>query len=930
MNYSGKLYSLAKRSKLNRIKGISIKFLLMCIIGLFVVFAVAMLGCSKNTPYLSNLNASAVSPIYTTYAASVDRSEFALDEGYEFHYYTPEKGINFTTDNAGELGLIFKIDNQWIYKSGEMYKAPVITTSYPDLVKYTYYPAEGVEVNASFFTYSSYTAVWEINITNNSTDKEIEILPFVKHNKGTFSRVENFNNYVFASHSEYPDGWVLQHKLPYHNVVRDLFYITDKSFESKIFNAENSGDYVLFNDASFKKKKAMHQFYGRIMSGGGDRTFPLRENMRLQVKIKGNDDIIITQNSPVWGNAEVINTSGLYRIELANLANLKDGDTCEFQFADLHSLAFAGFSEKIDVKETGNKRVDFKLSPYQLPQVPEGVRIEEDMLKWDKVDDNDIVYNIYERNYPKPFYRLVAKQKNEQFELKDTDKHKGYVVVAEKNGKRSLHSNEITTVKVIAFDDYLKTGISEENKLTENNLIAFSKIKTFKAGENYSFRMIRSVGEEKEKNQQLLIKAIEAEKLDISDFVKENEKLFENVPDVSFLPENQQMLYWSSFNMMRQSFLPPEEHSSYNYYVFSREPQWGWGHGGQVFHESIAMISYAYGFPESAMNSQRVYSERQYDNGYINYRTGSFLNEIIEYEDQLTSSAPWYSWLNWEVYKITGDKVFLEELYQSSKKFYNFYISNRDQDNDGLCEWGGHAVLESVRDALVAVWDEVGWPSNFEGADLNALLINEAKSLEAMANELGLAEEAKAWKEDYETRSLLYNETFWDEKNGFYYNVDKADNDFSFKEKDDLKRDEIIGFLPLWAGIASEEQAARLVEKLTDSATFWRPYGIPSLSAADSFYNAKGYWNGPVWVQWNYLIVRGLMNYGYKEEAKELVRRVSENMIENLKKNHNLWEFYSPDDIWAGYHKTYIWAGIINRMILEVNEIDKCLLLINL
>jgi hypothetical protein len=84
------------------------------------------------------------------------------------------------------------------------------------------------------------------------------------------------------------------------------------------------------------------------------------------------------------------------------------------------------------------------------------------------------------------------------------------------------------------------------------------------------------------------------------------------------------------------------------------------------------MLSYAYIDPISAMNSQRVYKERQYANGYINYRTGAYLDEIIEHNGQLTSSAPWYSWLNWEVYKITKDETFLKEMYDSSKKFYEF------------------------------------------------------------------------------------------------------------------------------------------------------------------------------------------------------------------------------------------------------------------
>jgi len=110
------------------------------------------------------------------------------------------------------------------------------------------------------------------------------------------------------------------------------------------------------------------------------------------------------------------------------------------------------------------------------------------------------------------------------------------------------------------------------------------------------------------------------------------------------------------------------------------------------------------------------------------------------------------------------------------------------------------------------------------------------------------------------------------------------------------------------------------VERLTDTARFWRAYGVPSLSAQDSYYNDKGYWNGPVWVQWNYLIMQGLLDYGYHEEARDLVDRVANGMIAVLRETHNLWEFYSPDQPWGGYHKTYIWAGIINRMMMDVRR----------
>jgi glycogen debranching enzyme len=147
--------------------------------------------------------------------------------------------------------------------------------------------------------------------------------------------------------------------------------------------------------------------------------------------------------------------------------------------------------------------------------------------------------------------------------------------------------------------------------------------------------------------------------------------------------------------------------------------------------------------------------------------------------------------------------------------------------------------------------------------------------------------------------------------------VNRSDQSFSFRTINDLKIKEIIGFLPLWAGIAEGEKAKFLVEKMLDTTEFWREYGIPSLTAASDYYCPIGYWNGPVWVQWQYLLYRGLRDQGYHDEASELSNRVLNNMIYHLKKDHQFWEFYSPDDRHAGWNKTYIWAGLAARFLID-------------
>lgn len=402
--------------------------------------------------------------------------------------------------------------------------------------------------------------------------------------------------------------------------------------------------------------------------------------------------------------------------------------------------------------------------------------------------------------------------------------------------------------------------------------------------------------------------------------VRHNEQLYRSVPRLSFDNADRRLAYWGAFNLMRQCMMPPEAKARHNYFVFSREPTWGWGHGGQVFHESLAMLAYAFLDPSSALDSQRLYMERQWINGYIPYRIGPYLGEINFLRGSATSSAPWFSYENWQLYKVTGNRRFLKQAYDAGRRFFRWWENHRDQDGDGLAEWGGHAVLESVRDANVVVWDKVGWPSNFEAPELNAMLVKEAESLAHMAKVLGDSTGYRRWQQEAERRTEKVRSTFWDEETGFFYYVDRKDHDFTYEAPGDLRRQEIVGFIPLWAGIASANQADQLVSTLTDTTKFWRPYGVPSLAADDAFYDPQGYWNGPVWVQWQYLIMRGLLDYGRLEVARQLTDKVLANIVHQLKATHTFWEFYSPETHWGGYHQTYIWTGIIARMLIDLRR----------
>ena len=903
------------------------------LISILVIYAFST--AQNQVPFLSSLSATKDDAVYTTYAAAMERSEFTLDQGYHFLFYDSTRGVDFTTDTGGDLCLAFKRGIQYVYELKNMHRPPVITVNYPDMVRYYYYPFPEIRVDASFLVYSSHQALLDIQLKNEGNQlQKFQLIPFLKNNYRVFNNAQFHyqKNAITFTHEELPDSWVLSHGVPYVNPVRDVLLLSIKPDRLASYRSYQWGNISIPQEIQLDKKP-QYVVWGRISLPDGERYRPGDSNPEFLVTLSSHPDKILTGTAPRWGSADPnISSYGYFGIELGNFGELKNGDVYSIKFFTAQDGMMAALKDTIkNLEQEPLVRKDLVLQEYDLPQPPSEVNKDiwgtgtEIRLFW-KYPDPKSTFNVYRRDYRRNgFYTLVEEKSSRLFFTDkniEGDQVYGYVViVVDGQGNWSMPSREINN---IAGSDLL-TDIRYPNQINTSledmvRVLAMPTTIQLQPGEQKKFRLIRSVSRLDTPVSDLVTQAEGLLQIDIAPFQTANEKMFQNIPLPAFQDADLQMLYWNAFSLMRQVMLPPEGKSSFNYYVFSREPTWGWGHGGQVFHESLTMLAYAFMDPLSAMNSQRVYLERQYPDGYINYRTGSFLDESIPHENQLTTSAPWYAWQNWEIYKITRDKKFLQEMYNSSQKFYNYYVSNRDSDKDGLCEWGAHAVLESVRDAYVAVWDEVGWPSNFEGMDLNCMLVQEAKALAGMARELGKEKDALKWEQDARSRTEKINQIMWDESTGFFYHVDKKDNDFSFQKPNDLKREEIIGFLPLWAGVASPQQAEKLIQKISDPKKFWRPYGVPSLAADDSYYNPKGYWNGPVWVEWDYLIMDGLLQYGYKDLARELVQRVAANIIAQLKKDHQFWEFYSPDEQWAGYHKQYIWAGIINRMLLDVTQ----------
>ena len=107
--------------------------------------------------------------------------------------------------------------------------------------------------------------------------------------------------------------------------------------------------------------------------------------------------------------------------------------------------------------------------------------------------------------------------------------------------------------------------------------------------------------------------------------------------------------------------------------------------------------------------------------------------------------------------------------------------------------------------------------------------------------------------------------------------------------------------MALWAGIATPEQAQRMVkENLMDERTFNAPYGVRTLSRLEKMYNLRAThnpsnWQGPIWGISNYMVFRGLADYGFQREAREMAEKTIALYGYDLQKEGALHEYYNPE-----------------------------------
>jgi len=278
--------------------------------------------------------------------------------------------------------------------------------------------------------------------------------------------------------------------------------------------------------------------------------------------------------------------------------------------------------------------------------------------------------------------------------------------------------------------------------------------------------------------------------------------------------------------------------------------------------------------------------------------------------DDTRSQPPYFSMMVRDLYEKTKDKVWLAQAVDALEKEYAFWMEKRitpthlnrhfhHASKEYLLKFYVSAnsrlgfdlnLPENERLVIAANYmgeAETGWDFNprfsgrcgdFNPVDLNSNLYLYEKNFAWFAGELGHGD-AAAWEAKAEQRRQLIQEHLWNETKGLYF-------DYDYEASVQSKIPSLATFHPLWAGLATPEQAKRIRDNLS---LFEFEHGISVCAPTNQ--TKKLQWDYPNgWPPLFWTTISGLRRYGFKEDADRLAEKFQQLIVSHFDRTGQLWE----------------------------------------
>ncbi len=260
-----------------------------------------------------------------------------------------------------------------------------------------------------------------------------------------------------------------------------------------------------------------------------------------------------------------------------------------------------------------------------------------------------------------------------------------------------------------------------------------------------------------------------------------------------------------------------------------------------------------------------------------------------------------------------GDYTWIKPIWESMRKVITYREQTQFDPKYGLFFWEN--AISSGADNNVALTNDPNDKSAILATDISTFQFREYKAMAAIAAKLGKPDESLRYLQkaaDLKAAMLKY---MWFAQETMFYNIRRDTGK-------PVKRISYSNFVPLIDDILPEKSAKEMIRRyMLNTDVMLAPYGVRSLSKQDPDYNNAAIivpysnWQGPIWINANYMNYISLKRYGFDKEAAELSGILGRMVLADIQKWGSMHEDYnaetgeglaptpeeSPNHVFAGF-----------------------------
>jgi alpha,alpha-trehalase len=228
---------------------------------------------------------------------------------------------------------------------------------------------------------------------------------------------------------------------------------------------------------------------------------------------------------------------------------------------------------------------------------------------------------------------------------------------------------------------------------------------------------------------------------------------------------------------------------------------------------------------------------------------------------------------------------------------------------------GDRAMRESGFDPSFRFGPFSGSTDRYAPVCLNSLLYKYERDMAHYATLLGRPTEAAEWTKRADARRTAINKYLWDQSKGMYF-------DYDFTKQKRSTYNYITTFYPLWANLATPQQATALEHHLS---LIEHEGGL-----AMSDFDSGTQWDSPYgWAPTTWLAIKGLSQYHFDADATRVSTDFSATILQNFERDGTIREKYNVVSgsanlaVATGYKSNEVGFGWTNAAYVKMNELLK-------